>query len=166
MAQASAGLGWEVENLYNNGADIYFKVSHAIDLDYVDLDVAYMVTAPAEGSAEVLFTLGLTSGEPQFTGSPHWYQTLPGDPDMGTGQIVNPGSVTWVGSGPSEGELVNIILKSWVPADGTGSQDQRHVTLPLSLKVPAGSYLACHMDHAGMATVDCEMQLVLGYTRT
>lgn len=166
MAQASAGLGWEVENLHNNGADIYFKISHAIKLDYVDLDVAYMVTAPSEGSAEVLFTLGLTSGKPQFSPAPQVYQTLPGDPDLGTGQLVNPAGVIWVGGGqPSGGELVNVILKSWVPADGTGSQDQRHVTLPLSLRVPAGSYLTCHMDHAGVA-VDCEMQLVLGYTRT
>jgi hypothetical protein len=166
MARASAGLGWEVDNLYNNGADIYFKVPHAIKLDYVDLDVAYMVTAPSAGSAEVLFTLGLTSSKPQFGSPPHEYQLLPGDPDLGPGQLVNPADVSEGESGPSGGELVSVILKSWVPADGTGSQDQRHVTLPLSLRVPAGSYLTCHMDHAGNAVVDCEMQLVLGYTRT
>lgn len=166
MAQASAGLGWEVENLHNNGADIYFRIAKAIQIDYVDLDVAYMVTAPSAGFAEVLFTLGLTAGTPQFTGPPQVYQSLPPDPDLGTGQVVNPAGVTMVGGGqPAGGELVNVILKSWVPADGTGSQDQRHVTMPLSVKVPAGSYVACHMDHVGVA-VDCEMQLVLGYTRT
>jgi hypothetical protein len=165
VAQASAGLGWEIENLDNNGADIYFRVSKAITLDYVDLDVAYMVTAPSAGFAEVLFTLSLTRGTPKFTSPPQVYQSLPADPDLGTGQVVNPAGVSWVGGGqPSNGELVNVILKSWVPDDGTGSQDQRHVTMPLSVPVAAGSYLACHMDHAGVA-VNCEMQLVLGYTR-
>jgi hypothetical protein len=166
MAKASAGLGWEVENLHNNGADIYFQISHAIRIDYVDLDVAYMVTAPSAGFAEVLFSLGLTPGTPQFTGPPQAYQAFPADPDFGVGQIVNPEGLGMAGGGqPSGAELVNLILKSFVPADGTGSQDQRHVTLPLSVDAPAGSYLACHMDHDGVA-VNCEMQLVVGYTRT
>jgi hypothetical protein len=31
------------------------------------------------------------------------------------------------------------------------------------LQLNAGDYLAFHMDHAGVS-VDCEMQVVLGYT--
>lgn len=166
MAQASAGLGWEVGNLHNNGADIYFEVVHAMTLDYVDLDVAYMVTAPSAGFAEVLFTMGLSSGVPTFSAPPQVYESFSADPDLGVGQVVNPAGVGMVGGGqPSEAELASMILKSWVPADGTGSQDQRHLTVPLSVQVPAGSYLACHMDHAGVM-VNCEMMLALGYTRT
>jgi hypothetical protein len=166
MVQASAGFGWEIGNLDNNGADIYVQIPRALTLDYLDLDVAFMVTAPSEGFAEVLFTLGLTSTAPTFSAPPQVYQSLPADPDFGTGEIDNPEGVGTVGGGqPGGGDLVNVILKAWVPADGTAAQDQRHVTLPLSVRAPAGSYLTCHMDHAGV-TVNCEMQLALGYTRT
>jgi hypothetical protein len=58
--------------------------------------------------------------------------------------------------------LLRLILKSWVPADGTGSQACRHATVSPGVVLPRGTHLTFHMDHAGVP-VDAEMQLTLGY---
>jgi len=68
-----------------------------------------------------------------------------------------------VGGGAfAEGSLVRLILKSWVPADGSGSQDHRHIYLPLGLRVERGNYIVFHTDRPG-TEVDFEVQGVIAY---
>jgi hypothetical protein len=57
----------------------------------------------------------------------------------------------------------SVILKTWVPADGTASGTSRHVAVAPSWKLAAGDFLVFHMNHAGTPG-DCEMQVVLQYT--
>ncbi|MGA9981010.1 MAG: hypothetical protein WBQ08_20480 [Candidatus Sulfotelmatobacter sp.] len=58
-----------------------------------------------------------------------------------------------------------MILKTWVPADGTASSTSRHVSVARSLALNAGDYLVFNMSHAGVPG-DAEMQVVLQYALT
>ena len=57
---------------------------------------------------------------------------------------------------------MSIILKSWVPLDGTASSASRHVHTEPNLVLQRGDYLMFHMDHSGVK-VKGEMQVVLTY---
>ena len=56
LASKTVGFGWEVPDLNNNGADVYFEVVSRMTLIAVDIDAAFTITsAPASpGLAEVL----------------------------------------------------------------------------------------------------------------
>ena len=57
----------------------------------------------------------------------------------------------------------DVILKTWVPADGTGGYTSRQFSSQAALALNKGDYLVFHMDHAGVSG-DVEMQGVLQYT--
>jgi hypothetical protein len=59
----------------------------------------------------------------------------------------------------------SVILKCFVPADGSASSTSRHVSMARSFMLNAGDYLAFNMSHAGIPG-DGEMQVVLQYTLT
>jgi hypothetical protein len=56
-----AGFGWEIGNIANNGANVFFRVRRGMILQWVDIDVSFMITsAPAvPGFAEVLCRAGV-----------------------------------------------------------------------------------------------------------
>jgi len=163
----SAGFGWEVVNLHNNGADMVVGVTEDMIIHWFDMDVSYMLTSPpsSEGFVEVLYTVGVTSTTPQFSSPPQVYQSLPPAEGFTGVTIVNPNNLQTVADAyPGQGFLTRLILKSWVPKDGTASQVQRHVTLYPNMLVKSGSYIVFHMDHAGVVSVDSEIQVTLGYS--
>jgi hypothetical protein len=41
---STAGFGWEIDNLSNNGADVYFAVQRSLVLNMVDVDLAFRLS--------------------------------------------------------------------------------------------------------------------------
>jgi hypothetical protein len=161
-----AGIGWEVTNLHDDGADIYFEIVNAMTIHTLDFDAAMMITSlpSAAGNAEVLAGAALTPTVPAFSSGSYPNQQLPNSAAFGGVQTVNPNGLTMVYDGhPGQGYLTRVALRSWVPASGTAAHQSRHVTLPLAMHVSAGSYLTLSMSHAGIQ-VDCEIQMTLSYT--
>jgi hypothetical protein len=102
----TAGFGWEVVTLHNNGADVSFEVRADVLLRWLDFDAAYMVTAPPPhpGFAEVLFTVGCSAGPPSFSARPQAYQVLSPSPGFGPVQSHNPEGLQVVYDGaPGQG---------------------------------------------------------------
>uniref|UniRef100_UPI0025C0AE62 hypothetical protein n=1 Tax=Caldivirga sp. TaxID=2080243 RepID=UPI0025C0AE62 len=161
----TAGFGWEVVDLHNNGADAYFQVLNDLVIQWIDLDASYMLTKPpsSEGFAEVLITVGKAS-TPSFSQPPQVYQSLPQSPAFTPITIINPNNLQTVADAyPEEGFIIRLILKSWVPSNGAASSVQRHVTVYPGIKVKSGEYIVFHMDHAGVGPLDCEIQATIGY---
>ena len=162
-----AGFGFEIVNLNGNGADAYFPVSNKMILNAFNIDVAFMMVAPPPGAgfAEVLCQGRVSRGTaPVFPTSVAAYLPHPTSADFGVVSFYNPDSVQIVGNtNLSQDLFFSVILKSWVPADGTGSASARQVLGRPSLLLNPGDYLAFHMDHAGVG-VDCEMQAILEYS--
>lgn len=162
----TAGFGWEISNVHNDGADVYFKVNTAMTLNVIDIDVScYVNYAPTTaGPAEVLCTAAVSRcGPPSFNGGNAAYITSPTSCDFGNVQVYNPAGVS-VGNNPTlaQDSFMAIMLKTYVPSDGSGAYTSRHVTTPPNLSLNVGDYLVFHMDHAGVQ-VDTEMQVVLTY---
>lgn len=164
---STAGFGWEVTNLDNNGADVYFHVQNSMVLNSIDIDTAFMITAPpaSPGFAEILCRAAISRGVPQFaqgdSGAPF---VSPQSPNFGKVQVYNPNNLNVVDDGFLLQEvLYNIILKTWVPAEGAGSSTFRHVSTAPLLRLNADDFLVFHMNHAGVPG-DAEMQVVLNYS--
>jgi len=163
----SAIFGWEVSNLNNNGANIYFEVAHGMVLESMEIDVAFMInSAPsAAGFAEVLCTAGLSrGGPPTFSSGPQVYPSFPTSSDFANVTVFNPNGLNVGFDGAlGQGGLYEVILKTWVPGDGTASATSRNVHLEPFVGLHAGDFLFFHMDHGGVQG-DAEMQMALGYT--
>jgi hypothetical protein len=94
----------------------------------------------------------------------HDYISFAPTSDFGLVALANPNNLVMVyDGGISQDKFVGVILKTWVPSDGTASATARNVTAYPSLTLNPGDYLAFHMDHARVSG-DAEMQLVLHYT--
>jgi hypothetical protein len=152
-----AGFGWEISDINNNGADVLFQVVRDMTLRSLAVDVAYMITAaPASaGFAEVLCRVHVARGGPSAP-------AVPAAGLFGNVQVWNPNGLR-VGYDPSviQDLVYQVILKTWVPVDGTASATSRNVRLEPLLGLNAGDFLIFHMDHAGVPG-DVEMQVVLG----
>lgn len=160
------GFGWEVSNIDNNGADVFFEVRDAMILTTINIDVSFMITsAPAQaGFAEVLCDGGVSRGaKPNFSSSPQAYIGFPSSANFGNLTPHNPNKLDLGLGGVVQDLFFNVILKTWVPADGTGGYTSRHVYAQTGLALNKGDYLVFHMDHAGVGG-DVEMQAVLQYT--
>ncbi len=160
------GFGWEIVNVNNNGADVYFEVLDAMTLNTINIDVAFMITGiPAQaGFAEVLCDGGVSRGaKPTFSDPPAAYINFSPSPNFGTLTPHNPNKLNIGLGGLVQDLFFNVILKTWVPADGTGGSASRQVFAQPSLILNRGDYLVFHMDHAGVSG-DVEMQAVLQYT--
>lgn len=164
---ASAGFGWEITNIHDDGADAYFQVVESMILSAANIDVAYMITGvpTVAGFAEVLCGGGVSRGAPpSFTSGPQAYTVSPKSRNFGNVQIHNPDGLSIGNDGfLLQDEFCRIILKTWVPLDGTGSSTHRQVRVTPSLQLNSGDYLVFHMDHAGVQG-DVEMQAVLEYS--
>ena len=160
-----ASFGVELVNLNGNGADAYFRVANPMTLNSFNIDAALMlVSATSGGWAEVLCQGRVCRGAPPtFTGAAA-YLPAPGSADFGQVTWYNPNGLQLIGNSTVIQDLFySVILKTFVPADGTASSTHRQVFGQPSLMLNAGDYLAFHMDHAGVP-VDCELQIVLAYT--
>ena len=158
-------FGLELVNPDGNGADAYFPVARNMTLNSFNIDVASMlVSASSGGWAEVLCQGRVSrGGPPTFSGSAG-YLPYPASADFGAVSWYNPANLQLIGnSSLSQDLFYSVILKAYVPADGTASSTHRQVFGQPALQLNAGDYLAFHMDHAGVS-VDCEMQVVLNYT--
>lgn len=163
----SGSFGWEVSNINNNGANVFFQIIHGMTLESLDIDVAFMInSAPsAAGFAEVLCTAGISRGAPPaFSSGPQGYPAGPISADFGNFQVSNPNNLN-VGFNAGVGQdiLYECILKTWVPLDGTASATSRNIYLQPFVVLNPGDFLFFHMDHGGVQG-DAEMQMVLGYT--
>ena len=88
-----AGFGWEISNLHNNGADVYFRVEKNMTLNSMNIDDAFMVISlSSTGFAEVLCYAVVSRGTiPTFNNSGgHAYVTLPSDQNFGSVTNYNP----------------------------------------------------------------------------
>lgn len=163
-----ASFGWEVMNLNNNGADVYFKAANNLVLAGADIDLAFMITtAPAAaGFAEVLCRAAVSPGGPPtfYHGDPGASFVSPQSPDFGNVEIHNPNHLSIGNDGYLlENIFYSVILKTWVPKNGIGSSTSRHVRVAQSLSLNADDYLVFNMSHAGVSG-DCEMQVVFEYS--
>jgi hypothetical protein len=160
------GFGWEIVNIDNNGADVFFEVRDTMILNTINIDVAFMITTlPAQpGFAEVLCDGGVSRGvAPKFSAPPQAYIGFGASPNFGDLTVHNPNRLNVGLGGVVQDLFFNVILKTWVPADGTGGSTSRQVYAQMALALNKGDYLVFHMDHAGVGG-DVEMQAVLQYT--
>jgi hypothetical protein len=160
------GFGWELSNIDNNGADVFFEVLDSMILNAINVDVAFMITsAPAAaGFAEVLCNGGVSRGaKPKFSSPPAAYIAFPSSPNFGNLTPHNPNNLNLGLGGVVQDLFFDVILKTWVPADGTGGYTSRQFSSQAALALNKGDYLVFHMDHAGVSG-DVEMQGVLQYT--
>jgi hypothetical protein len=161
-----AGFGWEINDINNNGADIFFEVLDSMVLNAMHIDVAFMLTSPPAqpGFAEVLCMGGVSRGaKPTFSDPPATYINLPATSNFGRIGQNNPNKLNTGLGGVVQDLFYSVILKSWVPADGTASSTSRNVSVQPGLLLSKGDFLVFHMDHAGVGG-DVEMQATLQYT--
>ncbi len=158
-----------MNNLNNNGADVFFEVASNMILNATSIDVAYMITSPpsSAGFAEILCRAAGSRGAPKFVkGDPTAAFISPPSPNFSTLKVYNPEKLNLGADGYFlQNVFFNVILKTWVPVSGVASSTSRHVDSAPQLPLLAGDYLTFHMDHAGVPG-DCEMQVVLEYTLT
>ena len=161
-----ASFGWEVTNLNDNGADVYFQVRNSMTLISANIDTAFMITsAPGSaGFAEVLCRAAVSHGVPKFVqGDPGAPFVSPESPNFGRVKVYNPNNLSVVNDGfVLQDIFYNIILKAWVPDNGTASSTSRHFSASPGIKLNAEDYLVFHMNHAGVPG-DAEMQVALEY---
>ena len=161
-----AGFGWEIGNLDNNGANVSFVVRQGMILQWVDIDVAFMITsAPAvPGFAEVLCRAGASRGaRPSFYGPPEDLIVFPASPDFGAVQVRNPNNLSVVFDPDLlQDAFYQVILKSWVPVNGTASSISRNSHVEADLTLSTGDFLVFHMAHDGVSG-DAEMQVTMSY---
>jgi hypothetical protein len=161
-----AGFGWEIADLVNNGASVFFRVRRGMILQWVDIDVTFMITsAPAvPGFAEVLCRAGVSrDARPTFSGPPQDLIVFPASPDFGGVQVHNPNNLSIGFDGNLLQEaFYQTTLKSWVPVNGTASSVSRNSHVEPDLVLSTGDFLVFHMAHAGVPG-DAEMQVTMSY---
>jgi hypothetical protein len=162
-----ASFGWEAGNLYGNGANIYFKVLHNMFLQSINADLsASILKASTVGFAEILCVGGVSRGAaPTFNSeNPQAYVSFPVSSNFGSAITENPNNLNLFFNGSLlQDQFLAVILKTWIPAEGTASATSRQVLAYPSINVNAGDYLVFHMDHQGVS-VDAEMQIVITYS--
>jgi hypothetical protein len=162
----SISFGWEVDDLHDNGADVSFEILEDMVLIAANVEVAtVLISLPSTaGFQEVLCQAAISRQAPPAYGpAPTAYLPSPITADFGKVAFYNPSNIVTVSdSAPLQDKFVSIILKSWVPLDGTASSASRHVHTEPNMAVQQGDYLMFHMDHSGVE-VKGEMQVVLTY---
>ena len=159
-------FAWDISNLDNNGADVWFEVLTSVTLVSVNIDVAFLPSSGNnDNNAEILCTaLVSRNGVPGTSMTAPEYLTYTASSDFGLGTYYNPNNLN-----PSHGAgnmlqdfFYGVILKTWVPSGGEASATSRQFRSNLSLALNAGNYVAFHMDHLGVSG-DAQMQVCLTY---
>jgi hypothetical protein len=167
-AQGSANLavfGWEINNLNGGGAAAYFKVQSNLVLNLIDMDVCFCpLSLPQQpGLTEVLCRGQVSRGAPPVFNTAGQLFFPPSSPAFGPLQTLNPGGLQiGMDSQPFQDTFISVILKSWVPGDGTAAATYRHLQISPSISLSAGDYLVFTMN-GGEITLDAEMQVILGF---
>jgi hypothetical protein len=165
-ASHSSAFGWNIGNLHGNGADVYFKVLHAITLNAANLDVAFVPTVSGNSWAEVLCRGAISRGAiPTFNNAGGAALiNMVASTDFGNVQTYNPNGITLLTDGNLYQDLFySAILKTWVPSGGAASSTSRQVRSTPSLLLNPNDYLVFHMDHAAVQGA-AEMQVCLLYS--
>jgi hypothetical protein len=162
-------FGWELVDLFNNGADLYLPVEVDMYMIAVDVDIATMLfLGPAPFGPrplEVLCTGAVGRGAPpSFGPPPQAALNQPASSNVGAVTAYNPSDldVTLDPSTIAQDGFLRITLKAWSPADGSASSVSRHVRTAPNMLLNRGDYLGFHMEHSG-PLVDAELQVVVGY---
>lgn len=161
-------FGWELADLFNNGADVYFPIEVDMRMTALEVDIATMLLlgpgAPGPGPLQVLCTGAVGRGAPPAFGPlPPAALNQPASSNVGAIAVYNPSDLdVAVDSTPGQGGFLRITLKAWSPADGSASSASRHVRTTPNLRLDRGDYLGFHMEHSG-PLVDAELQVVIGY---
>jgi hypothetical protein len=167
-SKQTVSFGWEVINFNGNGANVFFRVLKNIILSSLNVDVALMITSPPSnpGFTEILCQGSVSRGATPNFGNAERAVYLPvvASGDFGVVTLSNPNNLVAVfNSTLAQDVFYSIILKAFVPGDGSASSASRQVLAQPQLQLNAGDYLMFHMDHAGVPC-DGEMQVVLNYT--
>lgn len=162
-------FGWELVDLFNNGADLYLPVEVDMHMIAVEVDIATMLfLGPAPfgpGPLQVLCTGAVGRGAPpSFGPPPEAALNQPASSNVGALTVYNPSDlgVTLDPSTVAQDGFLRITLKAWSPADGSASSLSRHVRATTNMRLDRGDYLGFHMEHSG-PLVDAELQVVIGY---
>src|SRR5262249_20828276 len=100
---------------------------------------------------------------PSFSGPPQDYILFPASSDFGAVQVHNPNHLSVGYDGVLlQDAFYQVILKSWVPVDGTASSTSRNAHVEPNLVLSTSELLAFHMDSAWVAG-DAEMQVPMSY---
>jgi hypothetical protein len=121
-----ASFGWELANLNNNGADVFFEATNSLVLSAADFDVAFMLTSPpsAPSFAEILCRAAISPGAPPtfYKDDPGASFVSPASPNFGKVKVHNPHGLNIGNDGYLlQNVFFSVILKTWVTADGTAS---------------------------------------------
>lgn len=162
-----ASFGWELCNLNGNGANTYMAVQNDMVLQTVNADISASILHPnANGFGEILCQGAISrQAVPTTSNSPPDYVQLPPSPDFGSVTPNNPNNLSLLIGRMVQDQFLSVILKTWVPPDGTACATARQVVANPSISLKAGDYLVFHMDHSGVS-LDAEMQIVLTYSLT
>jgi hypothetical protein len=163
----TASFGWKVSNLNNNGADVYFPVARNMLLNAVNIDAAFVVLSQPVTPfwTELLCRGNIYRGAaPVFGPQGPSYLPFTQSPDFGSVTLYNPNNLNVHADAILKQDFFySIIMKAWVPLDGTAAAVSRQFSAEPSLTLHAGDYLSFHMDHAGLPG-EGEMQIVLAYS--
>ena len=159
----SMGLGWEVTNILNGGANMMVPVNRQIMIVGYEISVGIAFPLPAYGFTEVLWTgLGCT-GTPTFSGLPRSYGApLAANDDFGPSTFDNGDNFTVQGgAGGGSGPLFSCIQKTNAPT-ACSEVFSTMFGAGFGIMVPAGGVLLFHADALGPKS-DIEMQGVIFY---
>jgi hypothetical protein len=162
LGRRCAGFGWEL-SINNDFAALYFPVQQEMTLVAADIDLAYTITAaPATaGFAECLFRAGVTRGAPPNL-DPRVY-AFPQSSDFGDVLVSHPENFYGYEHILLQDVFYHVILKTWVPRDGTASATSRFTHVEPQLQLSQGDFLVFQGGGDGILGGDAEMQVVLGY---
>jgi hypothetical protein len=143
----TCGFGWEVPALAPAGTASYVtRLTRAIQLKALDLDVAAITVAAAESDDWVEVLCTISSGNPSVADPV--FQA----PNVNAGHFAK----------PELSHLAGVILKLPL-STGKFTADHRHVHLEPNVLLPASTPLACYFKVAGAATLNVELQAILVY---
>jgi hypothetical protein len=167
----SAVIGWEICDIDNNGADMFFVVNNAMTLNSVNIDISFVpTTLPTTGQggvAEVLCGGSVSrGGPPAFNAGAQSYSVSAPSANFGSTNTYKGNSSLVIDVPPNVAQdgFCAVILKTWLPIDGAASATSRQYLANPSLALNQNDYLVFHMDHSGCGPGDVEMQIVLQYT--
>src|SRR5271155_5290054 len=149
VGRGAAGFGWTVNNPGSNTAYAYFKVAHSLTLETLNVD---LTCVPVGGATVPSFTEALCRGWISRGLAPSFNSGSAAVPaaDFGAISIYNPNTLALTcDAAPLQDLFCAVILKSWVPVDGTASASSRGVFSRPSLTLRAGDYLVFSIDHTG-----------------
>jgi hypothetical protein len=152
----SLNLGWELCLALNNGANCFIPVTRNITITNVQMSCSFAPSVTSPGINQVLFMVQVCPSRPFTQGSGQDYMsggTFTAS-DWGTQIMDNPSHIGGGGGFNGGGSLMSMILKGV-----NGNAVNQNVSRDnLNIVVPVGSYILCHMDHAGLCGCDVEIQ--------